>query len=151
MFKNIGYTVERNEDSMNIRNNKGITFVTLVISIILLMILAGTSVYVGLNISETAKLENIKTNLISLQGKCKIIAEKNAIEEGELYGTKQESGEYKGWYLLSKADLVKMGLNNLDDKDNYYVDYENDDVAYGNGITYKDVTYHKLSEIKGVE
>ncbi len=136
---------------MNIKNNKGITFITLIISIILLIILAGTSVYIGLDISETAKLENVKTNLISLQSKCKIIAEKNAIEDEELYGTKQESGDYIGWYLLSKADLIEMGFNNLDDKDNYYVDYENDDVAYGKGITYDNVTYHKLSEIKGVD
>ena len=131
--------------NMNIKNNKGITFITLIISIILLIILAGTSVYIGLDISETAKLENVKTNLISLQSKCKIIAEKNAIEDEELYGTKQESGDYIGWYLLSKADLIEMGFNNLDDKDNYYVDYENDDVAYGKGITYDNVTYHKLS------
>ncbi len=134
---------------MNIKNNKGITFVALIVSIVILIIIAGTSIYVGMDISETAKFESVKTDLISLQGKCKIVAEKNAIEGEQLYGTKQESGDYQGWYLLSKADLIEMGFDNLATGDNYYVDYENDDVAYGKGITYDGITYHKLSEIHG--
>lgn len=52
-----------------------------------------------------------------------------------------------GWYLLSQDDLNNMGVENVDAADKYYVDYENDDVAYGKGIENNDKTYYKLSEI----
>lgn len=53
------------------KENKGITMVTLIITIILLLILAGISIGTGNKIIESSKLENLKTNmlLIKIKGK----------------------------------------------------------------------------------
>lgn len=135
---------------MNIKNNKGITLVALVITVIILAILAGVSVSLGINITSTAKFENVETNLLLIQSKCKIMAEQKyigEISEEDLYGTEQTEGEYIGWYLLSQADLNSMGLTDVKAEDNYYVDYDNDDVAIGKGIYFEGYTFYKLSDI----
>ena len=136
---------------MNIKNNKGITLIAMILTVILLIIIAGVSVSVGTNIIETTKFKALETDLLLIQSKIKKAANEKAIgeiTEEELYGTKQESGEYEDWYLLSQTDLNKMGLKDLDAEDNYYVDYENDDVAFGIGFEYRETTYYKLSDIK---
>ncbi len=135
---------------MNIKNNKGITLITLVITVILLAIIASVGVSLGVNITGSAKFENVETNLLLIQSKCKVKADQKylgEIEESELYGTKQTEGEYSGWYLLSQQDLGDMGLEDLKAEDNYYVDYENDDVAYGKGIGFEGNVFYKLSDI----
>ena len=131
-------------------NNKGITLIALIIMVVLMIIIASVTINTSNKIAEAANFENIKTNLLLIQSKCKIIAEKNAIgeiTEDELYGTKQLIGDYSNWYILSRNDLNNMGLKDLNDEDGYYVDYENDDVAYAKGITYNKVLYYKLSEM----
>lgn len=136
---------------MEKKNNKGITLIALILTVILLMLIAGVSISIGTNIIDTTKFEALEADLLLIQSKTKKAANEKAIgeiTEEELYGTKQESGEYTDWYLLSQTDLNEMGLENLDAEDNYYVDYENDDIAFGAGFEYKGTTYYKLSEIK---
>ena len=135
---------------MYLKNYKGITLIALVIMIVILVVIATVAVKISSDLADTAKFQDTKTNLLIIQTKCKIIAEKKAIgeiTEEELYGSKQISGDYTNWYLLSMEDLNNMGLQGLDDLDGYYVDYENDDVAISKGITYEGTTYYKLSEM----
>lgn len=54
-----------------IRTNKGITMVALVITIIVLLILAGISFGTGSRIVEVSKLENVKTNMLLIEVKAK--------------------------------------------------------------------------------
>lgn len=132
-------------------NNKGITLIALVVMVVILVIIASVTVTVSMNVVDVAKFENVETDLLLIQSKAKVIADKKAIgeiEEEELYGTKQDSGEYENWYLLSQTELEDMGLKKAKAEDNYYVNYENDDVAYGVGIEYKGTTYYKLSEMR---
>ena len=135
---------------MKIRNDNGITLVVLIITVLVLVIISAVAVNISSNLINEAKFQNVKTDLLLIQSKCKIKAEQKAIgeiEEEELYGSKQTDGEYSDWYLLSQADLDNMGVEDVDAADKYYVDYENDDVAYGRGIKNDDKTYYKLSEI----
>lgn len=136
---------------MNIRNNKGITLIALVVMIVILAIITAVTVTVSVNYADIAKFENVETDLLLIQSKAKVMADKKAIgeiEEDELYGIKQESGDYQGWYLLSQSELDEMGMKKAQAEDNYYIDYQNNDVAYGVGIEYKGTTYYKLSEMK---
>lgn len=135
---------------MNIKKDKGITLITLIITVILLAIIASAAVSLGVNITGSARFENVETNLLLIQSKCKVLADQKyigEITEEDLYGTKQTEGEYNGWYLLSQQDLNSMGLDDLKAEDNYYVDYENDDVAYGIGVGFDGNTFYKLSDI----
>lgn len=135
----------------NIRNNKGITLLSLIVTVVILVILVATAITASVNISGSAKFENVQTSLLLIQSKCKIMGEKFAIgeiKEEDLYGEKQTEGEYSGWYLLTDADLYDMGLRELKAEDGYYVNYETDNVAYGIGISYEGQKFYKLSEMK---
>ena len=132
------------------RDNKGITIITLIVTVAILIIITGVTISVSTTIVDLTKFENVKTDLLLIQSKAKVLADQKAIgeiEEEGLYGTKQIGGEYDGWYLLSQTDLDNMGIKEADASDNYYVDYENEDVAMEIGIEYKGIIYYKLSDI----
>lgn len=132
------------------KNNKGITLIALIVTVILLAILAGAAIKMGLGISSSAKFENIETYLLLIQSKVKIMSQDlviGEIEEGDLKGTKQDSGDYDGWYLLSQSDLNDMGVDKAKAEDGYYVNYDTDDVAYSQGISLEGNTFTKLSDI----
>lgn len=151
----------REELMNNIRSNKGITILSLMVTVLVLVIIAGTAIKASVTFTGKTKFQNLETELLLIQNKCKMVADKYAmgdIGEEDLYGIKQESGTYAGWYLLTEANLYDMGLRdiikNVEKNDagetvgGYYVDYQNDDVAYSKGISYEGKEYHKLSEIK---
>lgn len=53
------------------KENKGITMVTLIITIIVLLILAGISVGTGNRVIKSSELENLKTNMLLIKAKGK--------------------------------------------------------------------------------
>ena len=53
------------------KNNKGISLTTLVITIVVLLILAGISIQTGSKAITSSKLENIKTNMLLVKVKAK--------------------------------------------------------------------------------
>ena len=135
---------------MKVREDKGITFIALILTFILLAIITSVSVSMGMNFMQSAKFENIETYLLLIQSKSKVMADKIAIGEldaDEIRGEKQESGEYAGWYKLSQGDLNEIGVNKAKAEDGYYVNYENLDVAYERGITLDDILFNRLTEI----
>ena len=74
---------------MNLKIEKGITLVALVITIIIMLILVGVGLHFGGDAVETAKLEDIKTDMISIKTKAKIVAEQYNFKDIEnLVGTK---------------------------------------------------------------
>ena len=56
---------------MKKNKNRGITLASLVITIIVLLIIAGISVYSGTDIIKRAKLEELKTNMLLIETKAK--------------------------------------------------------------------------------
>lgn len=135
---------------MNIKDNKGITFITLTVTVIVLLIIAFTSIKVTTTMATTARFENVQSSLMTIQSKCKMLIDKKAIgeiDDSELYGVKQESGEYTGYYKLTQGDLGEMGLQKLDAKEGYYINYETEEVAYEKGAALNGVKYYKLSEM----
>ena len=59
---------------------RGITLIALIITIIVLIILAGTVIYSGTGMIKSVNLETIKTNLLLIQAKAKTIYEKLSFE-----------------------------------------------------------------------
>lgn len=86
------------------KNNKGITMVTLVITIIILLILAGISIGAGNNIIKQSNLENIKTNMLLIKVKAKEYVENANFKLGTSFETATDKenrittakGELKG-------------------------------------------------------
>ena len=53
------------------KENKGITMVTLIITIIVLLIIAGISIGTGNKVIKSSELENVKTNMLLIKAKGK--------------------------------------------------------------------------------
>lgn len=83
---------------MNLKRQNGITIVALVITVIIMLVLAGVSVYYASDAIQKGKLEDIKTNMISIKTKAKIVAEEYNFKDIEnLVGVKlDENGEQEG-------------------------------------------------------
>ena len=57
------------------KNQKGITIVSLVITIVILLIIGGVTVTVGTSVIKQATLKTVNTNMMLIQAKAKTIAE----------------------------------------------------------------------------
>lgn len=90
------------------KNNKGITLIVLIITVILLTIIGGVSVYYGINSYEESKVIRFETNMKILQKKVDLV-----LEEGKNY---KELG-------LSLNDEQKQTLSNIISQDtNNYIE-----------------------------
>ena len=122
-------------------NKKGITLVVLVITIIVLLILAGITVYTGKGSIKEAKLEALKTNMLLIQTKAREYVENasfdlgvdpnNATAEMKEKAQNELSGADKGRLVSEddsiKDELVDIGIS-LDDIKNgkvYILETEN--------------------------
>ena len=63
-------------------NNKGVTLISLVITIIVLLIIAGISINSGKDIIKKAKLEELKTNMLLIEAKAKEYVEEANFKMG---------------------------------------------------------------------
>ena len=120
---------------MNLNNEKAITIIALIITIIIMLILAGVGVHFGNEALNKAKLEDIKTDMSSIKTKAKIVAEKYNFKDIEnLIGNEitdeetqklgiENSSEIRKW---SSSDLSEQGLSTIDG-DIYVVKYNLED------------------------
>lgn len=154
-------------------NQKGITLVALVITVILMLIL----VVVGYTFSREAidktRLEDIKTNMLLIQGKAKTIYERYSFKEiEELPGVEYTKGSNSAgtynienglkinisekdegiYYIWETEDLSKYGLGsiNVDNEEFYIIDYETGEVFYSLGYTVDGTTYYSLTELQSL-
>lgn len=148
------------------KNEKGITLTTLVITIIIILILAGTLTYAGSSIIKSAKLQTINTDLLLIQAKVKTLEEK-ANFEGKpelLVGvnintntqllnsvgitTVQETDKF--YSISNEEDLNKLGVS-VNTNSEYIVNYTDGEVYYVEGYKHTDgKKYYKLSEISNL-
>lgn len=112
------------------KSNMGITLIALVVTITIMLILAAVGINMGREVIDKSKLEDIKTNMLAIQGKAKIIAEKNSFDKNEeLIGIQivQEDGIYKASGYAIKNELQNsLNDNNSDGKSKYYIWTEED-------------------------
>lgn len=144
------------------QNQKGITLVGLLVTIVVIIIIAGVCIYTGRDIIEEAKLEQLKTNMLLIQAKCNSIEDKvTAKEEANYIGTaiQETDARYDAYgitkpasidatikfYELSADDVKnKIGLGEIEVKDGeYLVDYGTSEVIYTPGYNGK----HTLTQI----
>lgn len=150
-------------------NNKGITIVALIITIIVMLILATVTVEIGTEQIQSAKFQDLKTTMLLIKGRAQIIADKEAF--GESY-------DNTGMVILTDAtgydlSLVQDSLDKLEDKTKLYIweqtamdnnnidvtitnedffviDYATGEVYYSLGFTFEENTYYSLTEMQGV-
>ena len=147
---------------MNLKNEKGITIIALIITIILMLILVGVTVKVGTKEISKAKLEDIKTEMISIKTRAKIVKDKYDFKDiDNLVGTKLleatdynteavviPDGSKENCYIWTQEDLNSQELSSIKvDKDKFYVVYYGDDIEiyYSKGVDGK----YSLTDLQG--
>jgi len=149
-------------------NEKGITLVTLVITMIVLVILASVTIYTGSNIIKQAQLQTINTNIMLIQAKVKTISEQAKFNKNtsgyQGYVVTDVTGNEKiqklvsdgviddasKYYVLWQEHLNDMGLEKVDVEDGYVVNYDTEVVIYVKGFEYEGTTYYKSTDLKTV-
>lgn len=159
---------------LNVKSNKGITLMVLVITIIVLLIIAGITISTSDKQMQMAKLEGLKTNMLLIQAKTNVIAQdvEMKVENATLKGTKladmkedeiiksflekgviDENSEDSDFYVLKDQDIKDLGLENVEIEDGsyYIVDYKKNDIITTNGFEASDKNmYYKLSELENL-
>lgn len=153
---------------MNYKQNKGITIIALIITIIIMLILATVTIEFGTGEIKRAKLEDLKTTMLLIKGRAQIVADKE--EFGEDYDSTgmlklSEATDYNTANLQSIfSDIdtsnlyiwnqTAMDNNSIDveitKEDFFVVDYETGEVYYSLGFTYEDNIYYSLTELQNV-
>ena len=122
---------------MDFKKERGITIIALLLTVIVMVILIGVGMHFGREAIDKATLEDIKTDMISIKTRAKIIVEQynfKDIEElvgsgitaskiAELGLTEEDSRYILKW---SSSDLDSQNLSNIEG-DKYVVFYNLDD------------------------
>ena len=157
---------------MQIRSKNGVTLPVLVLTVVVLIILMTVGVKEVGNIMEQVNLETIETDLLIVQAKAKVIAEKSNFNSDEalLKGQKiseitgnerlqelkskgiinEADANYENYYLWDKetVESLSIGITEMEEDDFFIVNYETEEVIYPIGYQHSDGnTYYKLTEI----
>ena len=154
------------------KTRKGLLKAYLKIIILILLIIATIyGIYkVASNSYSKEESETIKTDLLLIQAQTEVIAQKVEIKEkdAKYIGTqvKEKSEDEKiqnlinnkvidleskdsNLYCLNNEDLKQLGLEDIQTKDYYIVDYKKNDVIYVDGMQNQDGNIvYKLSEME---
>ena len=144
---------------MNLKKEKGITIVALIITIIVMLILIGVGVEFGGDAIDKAKLEDIRTDMISIKTKAKIVAEQyNFKDIDSLVGTTITDDEANKLGIVNSDKTFKWSENDLRNQnlskikgDTYIVQYDlenpnNCEVYYLEGYEGQ----YSLSQLQGL-
>ncbi len=154
-------------------NNRGITLMTLVITIIIMIILAGVTITGTYSLIKKSQLENLKTDMLLIQAKTKTALEEYNFskDETKLIGTKLEEADTEkvsklnkagitdisNWYFLSQDDLNNINLSDIRAKDGeyYFVKYDKEnlvvDILYTEGFVENGITKFTLTQLQNME
>lgn len=119
---------------MNFEDNRGITLVALVVTIIVLLILAGIGINTGISSMEKVKLEELKTNMLLIEAKARECVEEANFRMGvstdEIVVESVRKEIYEGNNKLEKANSTNVPNNpgKIDLNDCYVITQETFDL-----------------------
>ncbi len=151
-------------------NNKGITIVALIITIILTLILATFVIEVGTNQIDKAKIEDLKATMLLIKGRAQIAIEKDAFGEeydktGILaYGDEaakiyrdniprelsEKLTDTSNLYIWTQEAMNNNGIDvKITEEDFFIISYETPIELYSSlGYTLDGRTYYSLQELQ---
>lgn len=147
------------------KKDNGITLIALIVTIIIMIILATIVVDFSTKAIDKAKLEDIKTNMLLIQGKSQTIYEKYSFKEieeltGILYSEQNTYVISDGLldhlkveddiYIWGEEALNENGLGIIktDEQTFYIVDYTTSEIYFSKGYEYNDSIYYSLTELQ---
>lgn len=110
------------------KKNKGITLVSLMVTVIVLLIIASITVYTGKEVIKKAQLEELRTNMLMIQAKAKEYVELANFKIG-INPTAEKKAEvrqeiYEGEAKLQKAEGTTVPVSITITEDMYKVTEE---------------------------
>ena len=150
----------------DLKEEKGITLITLVITILIMLILAGITVTSGLESVEMTKQTSMITQLEMIQEKVNTIYEKGKLNQEDIeyyYSLGQDIStldEQKRKELLkdipqeeyryfSQEGLKQLELDNI--SQDVIINFKTRDVISVNGILIDKIIYYRLMDIPGYQ
>lgn len=145
------------------KNRKGITLISLVITIIVLLILASIGTYSGINIIKSSKLTAFTTELKIMQTQVNTIYQENkgANIGAELTGSigiqankvfeelrkdaKSGISSSEGYRYWSNRTIKELGIEGIEQ--DFFINLEKRSVVSCQGIQYEGKTYYTLSQM----
>ena len=109
---------------MKVKENKGITLIALIVTIIILLIIAGIAIYNGKETIKSANLEALRTNMLLIEAKAKGLVEEANFQLGpEKKGDKAKIREeiYAGENKLATVDTISNIPSEIPTGDGVYV------------------------------
>lgn len=139
---------------MHIRNNKGITIITLIITIIIILILAGVGIYNAWETYEYSQMDKFVITMKLVQEKVELIEYDSANPIGEvlpseyasfaeqvIYSENLEGTLLSDWRFFSEKN-VKEKLELEDIGGEFLVNFETKEVISVIGVKYEDKMYY---------
>lgn len=144
------------------KNEKGITLITLVITIIVMIIITGVVTYSGLESVDTAKKTTFISEMEMIQSKVNVIYEerKTSSEKIEYYNTiglditlvSQDKRDIvlgetpeDGFMYFTPNELKKIDLDNINQE--VIINYDTREVISLTGVSIDGIMYYKLKDI----
>lgn len=154
---------------MNITEEKGVTLIALVTTIVILLILASVGVTSGTDAINFASFSQFKTELKVLQTKVNELNQNNEIDVGQeltetqkeilnneiisdiIYNGKseEEKAKIKEGFRYCNSDYIKSYFKLESVKRDYIINVEYRYVIYIDGFEYKDIIYYMVNQIDG--
>lgn len=146
-------------DDSTMKEERGMGIIAIIISIIVIVLIAVFAYNFYINTVDEQKLEDIRANMLLIQGKCKILQETTKVNNNQdsLKGRKLsemqedsivseflnkgivDSSKLDKYYALSNEDLSGMELDIQNEENSYYiVNYEDNTVFITKGYTMED-------------
>lgn len=152
------------------KNNKGITIIALIITIVITLILATIVIEYGTEEIDKAKIEDLKATMLLIKGRAQIAVDKD--EFGEEYDKTgmlayAEAADYTSNIQSNLATMLTdtsnlyiwaqeaMDSNNINVKitneDFYIIDYTTLEIYYSLGYEVKGTTYYSLTQLQELD
>lgn len=157
------------------KNEKGMTYIMLLVVIVLIIIgIVGITYFVQKKYEES-QVENIRTDMLLIQGKIRVLSEKTTAkkEDATLQGRKvsenkeeekvkqlldkqiitEQEEHFEDYYILEEQQLKDMGLDTiiLQEGNYFIVNYKTDEVITTKPVKVNKEEYYKLSQLKEVQ
>lgn len=147
---------------MDIRNNKGITLMAEVMTVLLLLMIISIISYSSMSSLQVRNLNNMYSDIVSIQekaanyflkyGKVPVTSEAVASSVVNKMTEENQNNPNDGaeYYKIDFSALANMSLNNKETTDNYYyMNTKTLTVYYSKGVTIDNITVNSTTGEKG--
>ena len=140
-------------------NKKGITLVSLIVTVIVLLILASIATYSGINVISSSKLTTFTTELKIMQTQVNALYEEDSTKEygdeltenikkqADIVFTESESGitSEDGYRYWSNNLIKELGIEGVEQ--DFFVNLKTRSVVSYEGFQYEGKTYYTLNQL----